>query len=155
MKVLIYILSISFQVSGALLLLKYSLSTRREQVNKRFVDKNIITKDGEKINYSEEGLRETFRTAYLNKISFGFIALGYLINIFGDLEGAFLPHVFIVIIFLTALLMTIAYFIVFLKIKYSKKINKPLTEDELLEYGIEPNFSAITEEDIDNIFNDC
>lgn len=153
MSIWLYILSISLQVSGALLLMKYSLSTHRKQVIKRFINKNIIIKDFDgKINYDKDELKETFKISYLNKFSFAFIALGYLINIFGDIDNSYLPAIFIGIIIFTMLFMLLAYFIVFIIIKYSKKVNRNLTEEEMLEYKIYPNLSSTSKNDIDEMF---
>lgn len=153
MSAWLYIFSISLQISGALLLMKYSLSAHRKQVIKRFINKNIIIKDfDERINYNKEELKETFKIARLNQFSFAYIALGYLINIFGDIDNSYLLDILISIVILTILLMLFAYFIVFIMIKHSKEINRDLTEEEMLEYKIHPNLTSVSKKDIDDLF---
>ena len=69
---LVYIGAISLQVTGALLLLLFSVSTKRVDVIRKFGDGGIITYDEEtkELNYKEEAFKEAYRTSYLNKISF-------------------------------------------------------------------------------------
>lgn len=145
MEKYIYILSISLQVSGALLLMLFSLSTRRKQVVKRFISKNLVIRDSnEKLTYDVKELKNTFRIAYLNKFSFGFIAMGYLLGIYGDLNNANLLCVTIWVILGSLLLMAIAYILTSLILKFSKIAQRTLTEMELKQYDLEPNISMIT-----------
>ena len=155
MRILLYILSISFQVSGALLLMKYSLSSNREKVIKRFINKNMITKDYDgNIIYDKKELKETFKIAYLNKLSFLYITLGYLMNVFGKTDDSQLLFVIIGIVFFTLLFMILAYFSVYLIIKFSKNVNDVLTEKEMVKYKIDPNISTITKKEMNDIFKD-
>ena len=82
---LVYIGAISLQVTGALLLLLFSVSTKRVDVIRKFGDGGIITYDEEtkELNYKEEAFKEAYRTSYLNKISFFYIGVGYLLGVFG------------------------------------------------------------------------
>ena len=81
MSALAYIFSISLQIAGALLLLIYSISTKRESVIRRFVGKGLLARQGERLDYDEKAYKEEFCRAYLNKFSFGFIAFGYLLGV--------------------------------------------------------------------------
>lgn len=155
MKVLLYIISISLQISGALLLMLFSLSTNRKKVIKNFINKDIITKDSdERIDYNKEELKETFKTAYLNKFSFGFIALGYLIGVIGEIDYSYKLVIILGIIIFTLIFMILAYLIVHFIMKYSKEVNKELTEEEMIAYNIDPTITMVTQNDIDELFKD-
>lgn len=151
MEELIYIFSISFQISGAILLLFFSLSTKREKVIKRFINKNIITKNfNGDLDYDIGEFKETYRTAYLNKLSFAFIAIGYLLGIFGKIGDKL--YAFVGIIVNTSLLIGIAFGISSLIVKYDKKANKLITYEEINKIGIDLNFEAINKEEIEENF---
>ena len=83
-----YIISVSFQIAGALLLVLFSISTKRDSVIRRFVGNGIITKDGDSkiLDYNENAYKEEYRRAFLNKYSFGCILLGYMLSIWGEIE---------------------------------------------------------------------
>lgn len=87
---LVYIGAISLQVTGALLLLLFSVSTKRVDVIRKFGDGGIITYDEEtkELNYKEEAFKEAYRTSYLNKISFFYIGVGYLLGVFGEIGNS-------------------------------------------------------------------
>lgn len=154
MATFMYILSISLQVAGALLLMFFSLSAKREQIIKRFVNKNfIIRNENEELEYDEGELKSTFRTAYLSKFSFGYIALGYILGIFGDINDSIL-YTIIGIILGTIVLMVIAYWITSIILKHSKNANQELTKEELANYGLEPNMTAISEKEIQEIWDE-
>lgn len=70
----------------------------------------------------------------------------------GDKDNSCLSYIFIGIFIFTILFMALAYFIVSKIIQYSKKVNKVLTKEEMLEHKINPNLSSIPKEDLDNIF---
>lgn len=154
MKTELYIISIAFQLSGALLLMIFSLSTKRERVVKKFINKNIIIQNyDETLHYDKSELKETFKIAYLNKCSFLFIALGYLIGVMGEMDNCNILDVMIKIVILTGVLMIFAYFIVYQIIKHAKKVNTILTKEEMTKYSIVPNIEMATEKDIDDLLN--
>ena len=72
----IYILSISFQVAGALLLMVNALSTRRDRVIHRFASHSLIYRDNNtgELEYDKEALKGAFKEAYLSKFAFAEIA---------------------------------------------------------------------------------
>lgn len=154
MKVIFYIISVSLQISGALLLMLFSLSTNRKKVIDRFINKNIVSRHGEKINYNKGELKSAFKNAYLSKFSFGFIALGYLVGVFGNIDNCSYLTVIIGIVALTLIFMGLAYLMTFLIVKYSHEVNKKMTNDELKKYNIEPTQEFATNEDIDKLFSD-
>lgn len=155
MSTAFYIIAISFQIAGALLLMFSSISTKRRKVVEKFVNKDMVFEDGNtnEIKYSEGGLKDTFRVAYLTKLSFAYIALGYIIGILGENEGVSKIIIAIAIIGLTAIIIGASYFIIEQVLKHSKKVNKKLTKKELEEYDLEATMEEISNEEVDQLFN--
>ena len=152
MNTFFYIISISLQVSGSLLLMFFSLSTSRAKVIKKFINKDIVTKTGSELIYNEEEFKETFRTIYLNRCSFGFIALGSIFSILGDADYCNNWIIFIGIILFTFILSALAYLLVGILIKHLKKVNDKLSSKELEENNIKPSVEFATNKDIDKLF---
>lgn len=156
MSTVFYIIAISFQIAGALLLMFSSLSTKRRKIVEKFVNKDMVFEDGNtnEINYNEEGLKDIFKVAYLSKVSFFYIALGYIIGILGENEGVSKIIIAIAIIGLTAIIIGASYFIVEQVLKHSKKVNKKLTKEELVEYNLQATMISISNEEIDKLFKE-
>lgn len=156
MSSVIYIVAISFQLAGALLLLLYSISAKRENVIRRFASKCLIYRDNNtnEIQYDKEALKSSFRDAWLNKLSFGLIALGYLIGIFGEIGQTDKLLIFPYVVILTELIMFASYFMVICIIKYSSKVNKELSNDELNTLGIKPDIENCNNEELLEDFKD-
>lgn len=153
MSIFLYVISIALQVSGALLLMIFSISTKREKIIKRFINKDIVTEQGSSISYNKEEFKETFRNAYLNIFSFGYIALGYLISVFGETNN----DKWLLILYITLFaifFMSLAYFIIFLIMKKSSKVNKELTLAELEKINVPSTINFMTNEDIDKLFEE-
>ena len=150
---IIFICSISFQVAGALLLMCFSLSTSRKKTIQRFASSRIIHKDGNtgKLYYKKEVFRNCFREAYLNRVSFFYIALGYMLSVFGknDCNNYFIVCSFIILV--TAFLMSVTHFIVKQVIARKKTINSEITDDELQELDIKPDMPSLSYAKIDEI----
>lgn len=152
MSVFFYILAISFQIAGAIQLAVYSMSAKRENVVKRFVQKtSLINKDGDtnELDYDDNAFFDEFKLAWFNKISFSYIAIGYIIGIWGDLEdyNKFCSLLWII---------SIVIFIMIISHCFINKINKPdkITNDELEKLGLSPDISSVSEKEIDELFND-
>ena len=153
---MIYVISISLQVAGSLLLMINTLSTNRKKVIQRFVGKGIISRDNntKMIYYNKAAFKEIYKETYLTKISFAFIALGYFLSVFGSAEDINKIYLAFYIVIITILIMLIAYFVVNQILKHSKKVNKDINNDELETTSIGPGFENIPNEEIDNLFND-
>lgn len=151
---IIYILSISLQIAGALLLLFYSTSTKRGSIIRRFVGKGLLTRKGDILDYNQDAYRNEYILAYLNKLSFGYIAIGYLINVFGNTENVCKGLVVTSILFSSALIM-------FLSVKGTSflinclKANDKITNKDLNDFGIKPDVDFMTAEDIDQLWENA
>ena len=153
----IYIMAVSFQVSGALLLLFYNISTKRENIIKNFSNnKWFIERCGTKITYNKNGLKEIFKIAYINKISFFYIIIGYIIGVFGKIEEN------------TYMLSIIIGMIIFIFICFGIYIPKQImllkekkdttffdiTNDDIKSLNINDTLDFPTEEEIQNMLDD-
>lgn len=129
----IYVISISLQVTGAILLLLFNMSCNRDKVIQKFVEErgSVIGID-DKINYDLKSLKAQFEVAYINKMSFLYIALGYLLGIFSEIIDTKKRYIFICVTVATLILIIV-----------SKKIAEKLTTSH------DDSFFTITREDID------
>lgn len=143
------ILPVAFQVSGALLLLIFNISSRRKNIIKQFAGKGLIGKDNNtnEISYNKEALKKEFEGVYINKIAFGLIALGYILD--ENNKGLVVLLIITIIV-----IMIISYLIVKLIVRYFPNVNKELTDGELITYDIEPDYQNISNQMIDDIVNE-
>ena len=151
---ILYIISISFQIAGALLLLSYSTFPKRETVIKRFIGKGLLTREGDIVKYNHDAYKNEYFPVYLNKLSFGYIAGGYLLNIFGNIENACKWLVFICVLFSSALIMLVSIkgssFLVKLL-----KANDRITNDDLKKFNIKPDVEYMTSEETIQIWENA
>ncbi len=155
-NLVIYIIATSFQISGTLLLLLNFTSTKRENIIKQFSTNYLINRDNNKnkIEYDKTRLKALFRNAWLNKISFASLGLGYILGILGEPNHNYKFLTILCIIILAITIMSLSYLIVACIIKYSSQVNKKLTNDELIELGIQPHIESISNKDIDDMFTE-
>lgn len=153
-KVLVYIFSISFQVAGAMILLLFTLSTKRLEIIKRFSGTGMIFRNGDtgELNYNENEFVNTFREGYLNKAAITFIAIGYFAGVFGEIgQNNRVLVAFCVITFTTIILMLTCYFVESF-LKKSPVVNARITNRELEQVGIKPDMESISGEEISKMF---
>lgn len=144
----IYIISVSLQLSGAVLLMVFSLSTRRNQTLKRFASNSLIVRNSKmEIEYSKEDFRKEFKTAYLSKFSFAYIALGYLLGIYGEPSCDDRLVITIAVIAITLVLMAITLLVTHILLNTLKKVSREITSDELEKSGIEPDLVYMSAEE--------
>ena len=153
-EVLVYIFSISFQVAGAMILLLFTLSTKRLEIIKRFSGTGMILRNGDtgELNYNENEFVNTFREGYLNKAAITFIAIGYFAGVFGEIgQNNRVLVAFCVITFTTIILMLTCYSVESF-LKKSPVVNARITNKELEQVGIEPDMESISGEEISKMF---
>ena len=150
---MLYILSVSLQVAGALLLMLNVLSTKREKVIHRFVGKGLLSRDNNTntISYDQNALKAVFQEAYLSKFAFAYISMGYLSGVFGTIASEYKNIIATAIVAVTALLILLSYLAVYLILKFSKKVNREISNEELISLGIEPDIENIPNEEISRI----
>lgn len=153
---LIYIVAASLQVSGAILLLVYNFSVKRESIIKTFAnDKGYILRDGIRIDYDKDRLKEVFKIAYINKISFIYIIIGYVLGVFGEIGENTYKLIIVLGIIVFALIWTfIGIMIAEQKLK-SKENKSPtffdITNKDLDELSVKDALEITTEEEINNM----
>ena len=150
-----YIAAITLQLSGALLLLCGSLSTRREKVIKQFARNNIITRDNNtnKISYDEQAFVEVYKNIYRNISAFIYISVGYLVGIWGDFDNEYAPLVTLCVIGFTIVLLIATHFILEGICKHRKPVNTLINNDELEASGSKPTRETISFDEISQIMD--
>lgn len=153
MELLLYILAISFQLAGALLILFFSTSTKRDDIIRRFIVKGFIIKQGDTIDYDKSALLEEYKSAYLSRLAFLYISVGYILGIWGEISNYSNKFiVFLLIIISTAVIMAISYFGISKFVKKRKKVNVDITISELEKQNIHPTLEYATNSDMDQLF---
>lgn len=135
-----YIASISFQIAGALLLIIFSISTKRKNIIRAFAKSHIMTRniDTGEIIYDHKAFVEVYRIAYYSKISVGLIAIGYMIGIFGNIGQGNKCCIAAIILITTIIIILIVWGIVCILLK-KKTVQMRITNDELKNVGVEVN----------------
>lgn len=153
METTIYILSISLQVAGALLLLIHSLSTEKKAVLKRFTASKLITHNSttNELSFDKKAYKNEYKVAYFSKCAFLFIALGYFGSIFGTNDKMCKCTIAIITLCLTILIMLATTLIVSLILKYSRKCNEEIKIDDLNKIDKAPDIGTISIERIKNL----
>ena len=116
-------------------------------MKRRFVSEN---KNTNSIEYDEKTYKEEFKVAYLNKISFGYIAVGYIINVWGDCSSFCKIFIVMVIVICSVLVMFLTYKGVLLWTHFSKKVNMKISNEDLERLGICPDFTTVSFDEIEN-----
>ncbi len=95
----------------------------------------------------------TYKKMYLNRISFCYIALGYFLGVFGNIDhyNKLLIAVFVVV--LALLIIILSRCIVALVVKHSKIANIEITPKELERLGIKPSIESIPDEELNEILD--
>ncbi len=148
-KIVLFILALSFQISGAILLIiKYWGKTRQRIINEYYPGTGIASNDGENNAVLDANrVRECATGIYANRMAFVFIAIGYALSIFGEKGNAGN----IVVLFSTAVTTTI---LVIIEGKASKLIAKKLyQEDIVIPYDELPDYidRTLSKKDVDDI----
>lgn len=150
-----YGVALSFQLAGALILLIYGLSTKRENLVRNFARGTLIKRDGttKKIHHKQDKFQESCKEVYLNKAAFIFLAVGYGTGIFGKGPSLFREKIILagLVIIATILIIGITKVTVEKIIKSSQKTNDPITDEELKKLRIKADLESISNEDIDRI----
>lgn len=103
-----YILAISFQLAGALLLICHYMRNTEKQIKGSYFSQDAIVKtENGKVKLRKEKVRTKAEEIYINRIAFAYIAIGYFIGIFGDIEDRNRGLIVFLIAIMTILLMTI------------------------------------------------
>lgn len=149
---IIYICSVSLQITGALILIIKCLSTKKKNVVKRFFVNSFssYSPDSNTLDYTHELFEDEYEKAYYNKISFVSLLIGYILQPFSNVGD--LSKVSITLLILTLTLILLSIFIFVCKL-LCKKGHSKVTIQELQEIGIDVNMSEVSEKQIDDIIS--
>lgn len=151
---LIYIISISFQVTGALMLVIYGISTKREALIKKIAGNGLIYRDEDEITYNETAFFNVCKMTYIERLSFVYILIGYLSGVFGNIDRS-LQYKIIALMSIAVLSFALMFFSNKGVELYIQKKNKAfkITNDELKKIGKEPDIESVSKSSIDEICN--
>jgi len=142
--IFVYTFSIAFQLAGSLLLLFFSLSTKRETVIRQFAGSKALISDGNngKVSYNKKAFKTAYRDCYISRIAFIYLVIGYFLSVFDDITtyAIWLKLIMLFVEFLVLFFMGI--FIAKLMTRHSKIANTDITSKELDEYGIKTNIEV-------------
>lgn len=123
LEAIIYVVSLSFQLSAGILLLIGNTSTKKESVVQKYYEAHrpIFAEESGVLNNYEE-LISVAKVAWINKFAFIYLIVGYLINIFGEspIEKGM---AFVIIAILCTIFTVIAYTVAKIKSKKYSSVN--------------------------------
>ena len=129
------LLSIAFQLSGAILLMVKFWGKRKEEILQQYFNssESICRDDGEEVVLRKEKLQKIFKEIYLTRFSFVYIVLGYLLSVF-DLSISKCCAI-LAILLISSILILFAFSVSTLicRTKYSKDLK--ILYDEAVEKG--------------------
>ena len=150
---LIYLLSLSLQVSGALILILFCWGkTERRVLNTIYsATSTIHREDDNTVIISKEKLYNAHKEVLLNRNAFIFIAVGYLLSLFGTSDGICQWVGFIIVLITSAVLVGIGVFLAHIIAKVSNKQDRRYEFEDLcskLDKEVDTN---MIKSDIDEI----
>lgn len=150
-----YVLSVSFQLSGAVLLLLYAFSTKRERVIISFFKNSFSVLDGETeaLCYDHDAFVKEYMITYSNKIAVFLLCSGYLIGIWGKFEGQNKWLICGIILITTIAIVFVAITGVKLFVSRAKKVQRIVANEELESIGISSNMKSLSKKDLDELFD--
>lgn len=120
---IIYVISLSFQLSAGILLLIGNTSTKKEKIIQKYCEAHrpiFVDKNGALKNYEE--FKDVVKVSWINKFAFLYLIVGYLVSVFGECPGK-KGVAFGIIIILCALFTIVAYTISKAKTKKYGTVN--------------------------------
>ena len=148
--VITYVLSLAFQIAGAvLLIIKYWGRTRERIIDEYFPGSNIIGRDDENNAHLEKRkVQKCARIIYHNRMAFLFIAIGYGLSVFGETSGVcrWCLALYVALCTIILILFERAISIVISKVFYREDIVLPYSEIEDIADTV------ITSSEIDAMF---
>ncbi|MBR6124123.1 hypothetical protein IKQ19_11115 [Candidatus Saccharibacteria bacterium] len=151
MENILALLSISLQLSGAILLTIKFWGKRKSAILQQYFNapESICRDDGEEVILHKEKLQKIFMEIYLTRFSFIYIVIGYFLSVF---EPSISKCCAMMAILLTSsILIIFAYLTSFsvCRIKFSKDVKIPY--DEAVEKGNAPQ--EMSQKEIDEIID--
>lgn len=108
----VYIIAITFQLTGAILLLiKYSFVNIEKGIQDNRNKETRIENDFLYLGSTQPTAAEYKENVWLNRIAFAYIAIGYLINVWGAIECGNKIKIFSTIVILSVVFSLLSLFI--------------------------------------------
>ena len=151
--IMTYAISISFQLSGSLILLLWSFSKVSTNVLDMCFPGVIFAKRNKAGNLyiEKEMVQQKVKTILLNVWAFFYISVGYLLNVFSENDADQLWLNFVLIVILTPICLLLARFASkYVSAAWGKE-DRILTDDEIEKYSIP---TEATEQEILDLLND-
>ena len=153
LEVIAYVLSLAFQVAGAILLIiKYWGRTKERIIEEYFPGSNIIEPDDDdNVHLEKRKVQKCAQTIYHNRMAFVFIAIGYGLSVFGATNGVgpWCLALYVTLSTILIILLEKIVSIVISKILYRQDIIMPCGEVE----DIADTVTVVTASDIDAMLN--
>lgn len=153
LEVLFYIFSLAFQVAGAvLLIIKYWGKTKERIIDEYFPGSNIAERDKDNnVILKKEIVQSCAQKVYDNRMAFLFIAIGYVLSIFGTLNEGYRLYVLALVVVSTVIIILLEKGI---SIFVSKRI---YNEDIILPYSKVEHIAdtIITASEIEELFTEA
>lgn len=152
-EIIAFIISITFQLSGAILLLINNLRLDRKYMIRKYINsspnKNIMTIDEteHKLKYNKENFINEYITVYNNRMSFIYIMIGYLMSIFSEIKDDNRFIIFCSIVLLSFVLILITHAVV----KHIVSKQEDISESELegMDMGFIPFTVEVEDKELD------
>ena len=128
-----FLISISFQLSGALILIFFCWGKTNHKILNMIYPSNSTFErdDNDMVKISKDKLCRANKEVLLNRTAFIFIGLGYLLSVFGTNEGLCPWHGLLFVIVMSIFMMCIGYIIAHFIAKASNKMDRSYHYDEL------------------------
>ena len=150
-----YIISLSFQLSGSLVVLIYNIGISRASIIKSFRSTAVIARDGETNEISDvtNAIKDRFRQAYVNSAAFVQLLVGYFVGLFAEKTDTEICSVLCAIAISTLVLLCLSLLIVRLCMRRDK-VTRNITDEELKSYDIKPDIESLSKKEVDDIFEE-
>ena len=149
---ILYCFAISFQLSGALLIICNSYNTlSRSNLIKNFLKNSFTIKLQENskeniLNYNHEAFLDFIHLQDKNFISFLYIFIGYILGVLGEIHNKKREIIFIILLTISIIWITTKF------IKYKNRNIKKITLEELENLNINPTIETADAGDIEGLF---
>jgi hypothetical protein len=149
-----YLLSLSLQVSGALILIIFCWgNTERRVLNTIYsANANVHREDDDTVIISREKLVRAYENVLQNRTAFILIAIGYLISLFGSNEGICAWVGLVIVLIVSAILVTISVMTVRFIAKVCNRKDKVYPYEELCSKLDNDVVTNAIQSEIDEIF---
>lgn len=148
-------ISVSFQLAGALVLLLYNVSTKRDDIIRSMYNAMAYTErngNTQEINDLSIQFREKYRNAYLNKAAFFLLTVGYVLSLFGAIGKDEQCSAFFLVIVLTTLFVWLTKFLVEKYCLQQPDASTPVRNADLERLGIEPHSESLSDIEVNDIW---